>query len=123
MRATCIGNSLAVRPEELAATIYHALDAPLSAPQINSGISRSITTSNVHTNVVGDELLFVGVERRDPRSAPSGPEASMPGLGGWGPGAEGDLRLAFTCVYAGLRFPRLKPWQGSPMNGADGINS
>jgi hypothetical protein len=33
-----------VRPEELAATIYHALDIPLGAPQNNSGISRPITT-------------------------------------------------------------------------------
>ncbi len=33
-----------VRPEELAATVYHALDIPLNAPQNNSGISRPITT-------------------------------------------------------------------------------
>jgi len=33
-----------VRPEELAATIYHALDIPFNAPQNNSGISRRITT-------------------------------------------------------------------------------
>jgi len=33
-----------VRPEELAATIYHALDVPLNAPKNNSGISRPITT-------------------------------------------------------------------------------
>ncbi len=33
-----------VRPEEMAATIYHALDIPLNAPQNNSGISRPITT-------------------------------------------------------------------------------
>jgi uncharacterized protein (DUF1501 family) len=33
-----------VRPEELAATVYHALDVPLNAPQNNSGISRPITT-------------------------------------------------------------------------------
>lgn len=33
-----------VRPEELAATIYHALDIPLNAPQNNSGILRPITT-------------------------------------------------------------------------------
>jgi hypothetical protein len=33
-----------IRPEELAATIYHALDVPLNAPQNNSGISRPITT-------------------------------------------------------------------------------
>jgi len=33
-----------VRPEELAATIYHALEIPLSEEQINSGISRPITT-------------------------------------------------------------------------------
>lgn len=33
-----------VRPEELAATIYHALDIPLNAPQNNTGISTPITT-------------------------------------------------------------------------------
>src|SRR5262245_6521033 len=33
-----------VRPEELAATIYHALDIPLNEPQNNSGIFRPITT-------------------------------------------------------------------------------
>ena len=33
-----------VRPEELAATIYHALDVPLNGPQNNNGISRPITT-------------------------------------------------------------------------------
>jgi hypothetical protein len=33
-----------VRPEELAATIYHALDIPLNEPQNNTGISRPITT-------------------------------------------------------------------------------
>jgi len=33
-----------VRPEELAATIYHALDIPLNAPQNNSGISLQLTT-------------------------------------------------------------------------------
>jgi len=33
-----------VRPEELAATIYHALGVPLNEPQNNSGISRPITT-------------------------------------------------------------------------------
>jgi hypothetical protein len=33
-----------VRPEELAATIYHALDIPLNDPQDVSGISRSLTT-------------------------------------------------------------------------------
>lgn len=33
-----------VRPEELAATIYHALDIPLNGPQNNSGISIPITT-------------------------------------------------------------------------------
>ena len=33
-----------VRPEELAATIYHALDIPLNEPQNNSGISRPLTT-------------------------------------------------------------------------------
>ncbi len=33
-----------VRPEELAATIYHALDIPLNAPQANTGVSRPLTT-------------------------------------------------------------------------------
>ncbi len=33
-----------IRPEELSATIYHALDVPLNKPQNNSGISRPITT-------------------------------------------------------------------------------
>jgi len=33
-----------VRPEELAATIYHALDIPINNPQDISGISRSLTT-------------------------------------------------------------------------------
>ena len=33
-----------VRPEELAATIYHALGVPLNAPQNNSGILRPLTT-------------------------------------------------------------------------------
>ncbi len=33
-----------LRPEELAATIYHALDVPLNAPQNNPGINRPITT-------------------------------------------------------------------------------
>lgn len=33
-----------VRPEELAATIYHALDIPLNEPQNNSGILRPLTT-------------------------------------------------------------------------------
>lgn len=33
-----------VRPEELAATIYHALDIPINEPQNNSGISRPLTT-------------------------------------------------------------------------------
>jgi hypothetical protein len=33
-----------IRPEELSATIYHALDIPLNEPQNNSGISRPITT-------------------------------------------------------------------------------
>jgi hypothetical protein len=33
-----------VRPEELAATIYHALDIPINDPQDASGISRSLTS-------------------------------------------------------------------------------
>jgi hypothetical protein len=33
-----------VRPEEMAATIYHALDIPINNPQDASGISRTLTT-------------------------------------------------------------------------------
>ena len=33
-----------VRPEEFAATIYHALDVPINNPQRNTGISRPLTT-------------------------------------------------------------------------------
>ena len=33
-----------VRPEELAATVYHALDIPINDPKDASGISRSLTT-------------------------------------------------------------------------------
>ena len=33
-----------VRPEELAATIYHALDIPLNEPQNNAGFDRPLTT-------------------------------------------------------------------------------
>ena len=33
-----------IRPEELSATIYHALDIPINEPQNNTGISRPITT-------------------------------------------------------------------------------
>jgi hypothetical protein len=33
-----------VRPEELAATIYHALDIPINNSQDASGISRTLTT-------------------------------------------------------------------------------
>lgn len=36
--------SNAVHPEELAATIYHALDIPINDPKDASGISRSLTT-------------------------------------------------------------------------------
>jgi len=42
-----------VRPEELAATIYHALDIPLGAPQNNSGISRPITTGKPVMDLFG----------------------------------------------------------------------
>ena len=37
-------DSKPVRPEDFAATIYHALDVPLNGPQNNSGISIPITT-------------------------------------------------------------------------------
>ena len=33
-----------IRPEEMSATIYHALDIPLNEPQNNTGISRPLTT-------------------------------------------------------------------------------
>jgi hypothetical protein len=33
-----------VRPEELAATVYHALDIPINNPQDASGVSRTLTT-------------------------------------------------------------------------------
>jgi uncharacterized protein (DUF1501 family) len=33
-----------VRPEELAATLYHALDIPINDPRDASGISRSLTS-------------------------------------------------------------------------------
>ena len=33
-----------IRPEEFAATVYHALDIPLNEPQNNTGISRPLTT-------------------------------------------------------------------------------
>ena len=39
-----IGHQHPTRPEELAVTIYHALDIPLNEPLNNSGISRPITT-------------------------------------------------------------------------------
>lgn len=42
-----------VRPEELAATIYHALDIPLNAPQNNSGILRPITTGKPIMDLFG----------------------------------------------------------------------
>ncbi len=42
-----------IRPEEMAATIYHALDIPLNAPQNNSGISRPITTGKPVMDLFG----------------------------------------------------------------------
>ena len=42
-----------VRPEELAATIYHALDIPLNEPQNNSGISRPLTTGKPVMDLFG----------------------------------------------------------------------
>jgi hypothetical protein len=42
-----------VRPEELAATIYHALDIPLNGPQNNSGISRRLTTGKPVMDLFG----------------------------------------------------------------------
>jgi hypothetical protein len=42
-----------VRPEELAATIYHALDIPLNEPQNNTGISRPLTTGKPVLDLFG----------------------------------------------------------------------
>lgn len=42
-----------VRPEELAATIYHALDIPINNPQDASGISRSLTTGQPIMDLFG----------------------------------------------------------------------
>ncbi|MCH2126470.1 MAG: DUF1501 domain-containing protein [Pirellulaceae bacterium] len=42
-----------IRPEELSATIYHALDIPLNEPQNNSGISRPITTGKPVLDLFG----------------------------------------------------------------------
>ena len=42
-----------VRPEELAATIYHALDIPINNPQDASGISRTLTTGHPIKDLFG----------------------------------------------------------------------
>ena len=42
-----------VRPEQLAATIYHALDIPINDPQDASGISRSLTTGKPIMDLFG----------------------------------------------------------------------
>jgi hypothetical protein len=42
-----------IRPEELAATIYHALDIPLNEPQNNTGISRPLTTGKPVLDLFG----------------------------------------------------------------------
>lgn len=42
-----------VRPEELAATIYHALDIPLNEPQNNAGILRPLTTGKPIMDLFG----------------------------------------------------------------------
>ena len=42
-----------VRPEELAATIYHALDIPIDDPKDVSGISRSLTTGKPVMDLFG----------------------------------------------------------------------
>lgn len=42
-----------VRPEELAATIYHALDIPINDPKSNSGISRVLTTGEPVLDLFG----------------------------------------------------------------------
>ena len=43
-----------IQPEEFAATIYHALDVPLNAPQNNSGISLQITTGKPVMELFGE---------------------------------------------------------------------
>jgi hypothetical protein len=45
--------SNAVRPEELAATIYHALDIPINNPQDASGVSRTLTTGKPIMDLFG----------------------------------------------------------------------
>ena len=42
-----------IRPEEMAATIYHALDIPINDPQNISGISRSLTTGKPVMDLFG----------------------------------------------------------------------
>ena len=42
-----------IRPEELSATIYHALDIPLNEPQNNTGLSRPITTGKPVMDLFG----------------------------------------------------------------------
>lgn len=42
-----------VRPEELAATIYHALGIPINDPRDASGISRSLTTGKPVMDLFG----------------------------------------------------------------------
>ena len=55
-----------VRPEELAATIYHALDIPLSEEQINSGISRPITTGKPVMELFGVNLQAASLSGNRP---------------------------------------------------------
>src|SRR5262249_38993554 len=45
--------SNAVRPEELAATIYHALDIPINNPQDARGVSRTLTTGKPIMDLFG----------------------------------------------------------------------
>src|SRR6476646_3831042 len=45
--------SYTVRPEELAATIYQALDIPINNPQDASGISRTLTTGKPIMDLFG----------------------------------------------------------------------
>jgi hypothetical protein len=42
-----------VRVEELAATIYHAMDIPINGPETNSGISRPLTTGKPILDLFG----------------------------------------------------------------------
>jgi hypothetical protein len=42
-----------IRPEEMAATIYHALDIPINGPESNTGITRPLTTGKPVMDLFG----------------------------------------------------------------------